>query len=263
MRDENGTRQDELKFEYPDPSKKVSARNKKIFQVHLANGEDLEYSVQFEFESRNLKACRETGDNIVLKLLSQGTLERISAVVKPSHSLLCDILDYFDTAEDQLNFLSAYFGCFAEANDICGLADFIRGDIKDTINEANFSEGEWNDFKKRALKRHIFEDEIICDENPTEFISQLFSCYKTASLLPVAKSRILAILKEVKPEWVPHEKLLPDNCRTLAEALLFIPVSQLKLDIKKAFHRNVFAQRQLWHELREFVLDIRNEPMEQ
>ena len=229
--------------------------------MDLANDEVFEYSVQFDFESPNLKACHLTGDKIVLKFLSTKKLESISAVVKPSRSLLCDTLNYFNTAEGQLKFLSTYFACFKQPNDICGLFDFILGDIKDTVNEGNFSEGEWNDFTDRARRRHVFQDDTIYDGDRTKFISHLFSCYMNRSLLPFAKSRILKIWEEVRPDWKPEQKLLPENCETLAEALLYLPASQLKLDLKKAIHEDVFGEP--WQELNDFVFDINPRLMDQ
>ena len=66
-------------------------------------------SVRIDFEQLNLKVFHETYDKILLKLLSLKKLERISAVVEPSRSLLSEILNYFNKAEGQLEFLSIYW----------------------------------------------------------------------------------------------------------------------------------------------------------
>ena len=66
-------------------------------------------SVRTEFEQLNLKVFHETDDKIVLKLLSLKKHESISAVVEPSRFLMSDIVNYFNKAEGQLEFLSIYW----------------------------------------------------------------------------------------------------------------------------------------------------------
>ena len=205
-------------------------------RLNPTDAELSQIGIRFDFKSRILQ--KKGVDGVVnIPVLSEAKIRELTRVrIMPSHGMLTDFVYLLGTKWPQ--FFSDYLNV-----EIRCLRDFISDDIKKSLPHNIFN---WShEIKMQLTDEMSTQHQMRCNFSTTkDILSQILRIYQTSHKLRSAKADIIESLEDAGVLNSPSNispGLLPRNCEVLAYALMYLPMSKLKIAMYCAFQDRVFS----------------------
>ena len=223
-----------IKFVFPNIDCDTDDSNERRVKMQPPESFTSSVKMTFQFDSPTLQQKGIDGA-IQVPFLKEEKIKELSRRVLPDKDMLARFLQKLGA--DWTKFLSDFLKV-----EIRALKQFIFKDITATLPLTRL---RWSRKLKERLKLETQTRNLRFAEGPkNEILTKLFDNFKTSWELLTAKKVIIQCLKcsgVLEKNQSVTEGLLQQNCEVVAYALMYLPLSSLKIAVYSAFQKGFFS----------------------